>query len=150
MDNLYIKEIWNDANMKEWEIIAQNEFVRVTQTVYIQEKTIEEMVNKLKEFLKDKENIYIEIGKKQGNYTPAISIEIHQKNAKGDVCIELDMEIADSQERKHRCSLYIMTDIGAIERLKILLENGAKKIRLYEDETQQYITTNKKEIYDIL
>lgn len=73
MDNLFIRKIWEDVNIKEWEVTAQNQFVKVKQTVYIQDKRISEIVEILSDFIETKNNVYFEIGKKEGNYTPALS-----------------------------------------------------------------------------
>lgn len=133
MNNLYITKIWEDINMKEWLVKAQNEYVSVTQTVYVQEETIQEIINTIQAFLDSGSTQYVEIGKKSGNYTPALSIKMKTKTVKGDVLIEMDMEVGDSEQREHRCSLYIETDIGALERLKEQLVKGFDSIKLYEE-----------------
>lgn len=132
MDNLFIRKIWEDVNIKEWEVTAQNQFVKVKQTVYIQDKRISEIVEILSDFIETKNNVYFEIGKKEGNYTPALSMEFNCIDLKGNVNIELDMEVADNEERKHRCSLYVKTDLGAIEGIMENLKNNNNYIKLYE------------------
>lgn len=59
---------------------------------------------------------YLEFGNKKGNYTPAFSMNILPVNTSGHVKIEVDLEIADNDERAHRCCFYVNCELGQIER----------------------------------
>lgn len=74
------------------------------------------------------QNCYMEFGKKEGNYTPAFSMDIIEISTSGYVKIEVDMEIADNDSRKHRCCFYVKSELGLLEKfgkeLKGLIEGS--------------------------
>ena len=127
MDNISIKKIWQDDSLIELEIHACSEYVSVFQTCYIQDIRLEEIADKLRNFCEmDEDDYYLEFGSKQGNYTPAFSMNLLKADPSGNVKIEMDMEIADNDERKHRCMFYVESELGAIDRLSSKIKDMVK------------------------
>ncbi|MBQ9690704.1 MAG: hypothetical protein IJV62_01130 [Eggerthellaceae bacterium] len=118
MDNISIEKIWQDDSLFELRIKASNDFVSVTQECYIQYIDLRTIcLNALEAVSGEKsEQFYAEFGSKSGNYTPAFSITVIQEDKLGHVLIEMDMEIADNTSRAHRCSFYLRSDLGSIEK----------------------------------
>lgn len=138
MNNICIKKVWNDENLIEIFIEATSELVKVKQRCYIQEKELYENGEKILNYISTlkKDEIYIEFGKKEGNYTPAFSMCFIKKDILGHFLIEMDMEIADIKNRSHWCKFYIETELGRIEQLAIHLikiaKNEVNEFELYE------------------
>lgn len=115
MDNITIEKYMHDSDLIGLNVFIESTYVRVKQYCYVDKFQLEEASTKLKEFVSNPEKCYIEFGHKTGNYTPAFSMEIERSDLLGHVRIELDLEIDDNTERKHRCQLYIFSNIGEIE-----------------------------------
>lgn len=138
MNNIVFEKVWQDDDLIELKILAESEFVTAYQKCYIQKIDLEEASNKIakysKEYSKDQ---YIEMGHKEGNYTPAFSMNILKADMSGHLKIEVDIEIADITNRSHRCQYFVESELGAIERLGINLVKLASadigfKVSLYE------------------
>ncbi|EAG9230761.1 hypothetical protein IIE63_002065 [Listeria monocytogenes] len=135
MTNLTISKYWEDNDFLEIKVIAESEFVKVHQLCYMQEISLKEIGEKIVAYsYKPKENCYIEFGEKEGNFTPAFSLEFLKADKSGHVEIEVDMEIADNPDRKHRCKFYIYSELGLIEQfgrnIILLSENKKEEISL--------------------
>lgn len=118
MDNIVFEKIWQDGNLIELKIFANSEFVSAYQNCYIQNNILEEVAEKILNFMgKYNESCYLEFGKKKGNYTPAFSMCILPADMSGHVKIEVDIEIADNETRSHRCCFYVKSELGKIEQL---------------------------------
>ncbi len=116
MDNITFEKIWQDDNIIELKISANNDFVSANQTCYIQCIDIEKSINKITEYINKKDTeCYIQFGNKKGNYTPAFSMRLLQHDAYGHIKIELDMEIDDNNTRSHRCMFFVTTELGTVE-----------------------------------
>lgn len=123
MDNIIFEKIWQDDNLIELKISANSEFVSVYQSCYIQDKKLEEIAEKICDFVGNyNESCYLEFGKKEGNYTPAFSMCMLPADMSGHVKIEVDIEIADNDTRSHRCCFYVKSELGLIEQLGINLK----------------------------
>ena len=76
----------------------------------------------------------MEFGKKKGDFTPAFSLRFLPTDNSGHVEIEIDMEIDDNPDRKHRCKFYIYSELALIEQfgrsLILLSENKNDDISL--------------------
>lgn len=117
MDNIIFKKIYHENNLIELKITASAEFITAYQTCYVDEVTLIETSDKIASYLNDwNTKCYIEFGKKKGNYTPAFSMEIFPASKHGYVKIEVDIEIDDNTTRSHRCSFYIESEIGLLEK----------------------------------
>lgn len=105
----------------------------------IQDSDLREISRKIIGFTKTKsEDCYIELGEKEGNYTPAFSIKFEEVDVKGHFKIEVDIEIADIDTRLHRCCFYVEGELGALERLGLKLNELISahldtKVELYGD-----------------
>ena len=128
MDNLIFKKIWQDDNLLELNIIGMCDYVKVQQDCYISKKDLEELANKIKKINDTSEKIYLEFGKKDGDYTPAFSLLIMPKNKNGHIKIEVDMEINDIETRTHRCMFFVNTELGLLEKFG----EKMKKIKDFE------------------
>ena len=116
MDNLIFKKIWQDEDLLELNIIGMCDYVKAHQDCYISKKDLEELANKIKKINDTCEKIYLEFGKKDGDYTPAFSLLIMPKNKNGHIKIEVDMEINDIETRTHRCMFFVNTELGVLEK----------------------------------
>lgn len=54
---------------------------------------------------------YLEFGNKEGNYTPAFSMNVLPADTSGHVKIEVDLEIVDNDKRSHRCCFYVESEL---------------------------------------
>lgn len=118
MDNIIIEKIWEDESVIELKITAVSNFVTAYQTCYTNEKDIYNISDRINEYVNDfDKDCYISVGNKEGNYTPAFSMDFQKANSSGHVNIEMDIEIADIDNRSHRCLFFVKGELGAIERL---------------------------------
>ena len=116
MDNLKIQTVMIDGNLVELRIDAMSEYVSVHQSCYVSDSDLLLFSKKIKDYISDpKSECYLEFGKKTGNYTPAFSMLLLPMEKNGHVLIEVDFEIDDNPDRKHRCSFYINSELGSIE-----------------------------------
>lgn len=127
MDNIIFEKIWQDDNLIELKITAISKFVTAYQNCYIQASNLKEITRKIISYtnIKDR-NCYIQMGEKEGNFTPAFSMKIERIDSRGHLNIEVDIEIADTETRKHRCCFYIESEIGAIDRLGVNIDKLIK------------------------
>lgn len=123
MDNITFEKIWQDNNLIELKISANSDFVSAYQNCYIQDKNLENMAEKMCDFIGNyNEFCYLEFGKKEGNYTPAFSMRMLPADMLGHVKIEVDIEIADNDTRSHRCCFYVKSELGQIAQLGMALK----------------------------
>ena len=123
MDNIIFKKIWQDETLIELKISASCDFVSAYQSCYIQEKKLAEIAEKISNFAKKfNESCYLELGQKEGNYTPAFSMCMLPADMSGHVRIEVDIEIADNNTRSHRCCFYVKSELGLIEHFGMALK----------------------------
>ncbi|EIS4901707.1 hypothetical protein L0903_001102 [Listeria innocua] len=137
MNNLRISKYWEDNNLLEIKVSAESEFVKIHQLCYVQDAYLKGIGEKIIAYSLDyNEGCYVEFGQKEGNFTPAFSLDFLKADAFGHVKIELDMEIADNPDRAHRCSFYINSEIGLIEQF------GKNLIRLSENKQDEVLLNN--------
>ena len=116
MDNIIIKKVYEDDHLIELRVQATAEFVNVHQFCYVQDTDLKDRAAAIVEYSNNyEESCYIEFGKKEGNYTPAFSLNFLKADARGHVKIEADIEIDDNEERKHRCCFYMKSELGMVE-----------------------------------
>lgn len=116
MENLIFEKIWQDNDIIEIKILAESKYAKAYQTCYIQEPNLLEIAHDIREYIKSpNQECYIQIGEKEGNFTPAFSMKIVKVDYSGHMKIEVDIEIDDSEERLHRCIFYISSDLGSLE-----------------------------------
>ena len=128
MDNLKIKKIWSDDDLFELRIEACSEFVSAYQKCYIQKQELINLSEKILNINNYKNNnCYLEFGIKTGNYTPAFSMNILPVDVYGHLKIEVDIEIEDNDERRHRCLFYVNSDLGCVERFGYSLKESVEK-----------------------
>lgn len=116
MDNIYVKKIWEDGELIEVSVKAKSEFATINQTCYISSEDVIKNANIIKKYIQNNEQAYVEFGNKNGNYSPAFSMELFPCDNHGNVIVEVDMEIADNKTRMHRCKFFINTELGMLER----------------------------------
>jgi len=127
--NIIFEKIWEDDTMIEIKITAISKFSTSYQTCYVNEDEINQMTDKIKLYIKDDtNNVYIEFGEKEGNYTPAFSMELMKSDSRGHMKIEVDIEIDDIDDRSHRCKYFVESELGAVERF------GQQLSTMYESE----------------
>lgn len=128
-NNITFEKVWADDTLMEIKIIAISKFSISHQMCYIDENSIKKMIDKIRLYLADhSQNVYIEFGEKEGNYTPAFSFELKRADVRGHVKIEVDIEIDDIVDRSHRCKYFVESELGAIERF------SQKALNFYESE----------------
>ncbi|MBC1425452.1 hypothetical protein [Listeria seeligeri] len=135
MSNLMIAKNWEDNDLVEINVSAEAEFVKIHQLCYVQDIDLKQIGEKIVAYSFDsKEECYVEFGKKAGDFTPAFSLDFLKADNSGRVEIELDMEIDDNPDRKHRCKFYIYSELGLIEQfgrnIILLSENKKEEMAL--------------------
>lgn len=136
IDNIMMEKIWQDGDLLELNIECSAEYSTVNQSCYVQFSALNEICEQITKCVRRlQQNCYIEFGKKEGNYTPAFSMNILEISMSGHVKIEVDMEIADNDSRKHRCSFYVKSELGLLEefgeKLRGLIEgNIGEQVKL--------------------
>lgn len=138
MNNIKITKEWEDASLLELKIEAVSEYISANQLCYIQDMDLEKNGVKIKEYSYEfSKSCYVEFGKKTGKYTPAFSLEFLPADKSGKIKIEVDMEIADNEERKHRCCFYVDSEIGLVEQF------GLKLIQMAAQNTLEEVNLNR-------
>lgn len=123
-DNITMEKIWQEEDLIEFQIKCSSEYIIANQTCYIQSSDLKNICEQIIKCVSQlQQNCYLEFGKKVGNYTPAFSMDILEIGASGHVKIEVDMEIADNDTRKHRCCFYVKTELGLLEKFGAELKN---------------------------
>lgn len=118
MDNIVFEKIWQDKKLIELKISVNSEFVSAYQNCYIHDSALSHISDKILDYVDNyQRNCYLEFGKKEGNYTPAFSMDILPADVSGNVKIEVDIEIADNDTRSHRAAFYVKSELGLIEKL---------------------------------
>ena len=123
MDNIKIQKVYDNDGLIELKLIAYSELICATQMCYIQDVSLLSNASIIKNYSQKNASVYVEFGYKKGNYTPAFSLDLAKRDMRGHVKIEVDIEIADNDERRHRCLFYVESDLGSIERFGIALSN---------------------------
>ena len=101
MDTIVFEKVWQDKELLELKISARSEFVTAYQKCYIQDTALEEIAEKICDYMKDyKQSCYLEFGHKSGNYSPEFSMCLMAADNAGHVKIEVDIEIADNDLSK--------------------------------------------------
>lgn len=137
MSNIKILKKWVDQNILELEVEARSEYVSVKQRCYIQDIDLVKNGLEVKAFSYEfNQGHYIEFGSKTGNFTSAFSLEFLPADNSGKIKIEVDMEIADNEERKHRCKFYVNSEIGLVHLF------GKKLVELASETTLSEINLN--------
>lgn len=117
VDNIIFEKIWEDGTFIEMKITAISKFSTSYQTCYVDESGIKQMIDKINFYFADStQDITINFGEKVGNYTPAFSMKLMSADKRGHLKIEVDIEIADTDDRSHRCKYFVESELGAIER----------------------------------
>lgn len=119
MDKIYMKNVWQDDYMIQVYISASSEYISVNQTCYIAKDKLQDKGRMILKYIDENldKTLYIEFGKKKGNYTPAFSMDILHLDKLGHYNVEFDIEINDNTERKHRCIFFIKLDYIQVENL---------------------------------
>ena len=117
MDNIIIEKKWNDGELIEIQLFSNNDLINVHQDCYISKSDLKDNAERILQYAaKPKQECYIEFGRKMGNYTPAFSMLLLPIDSCGHMRIEMDVEIVDNDTRSHRCSFYVNSELGLIER----------------------------------
>ena len=112
-----MKKVYDEDGLIELRVQAMAEFVDAYQFCYIQDADLKDYANKIIEYSRNfKEDCYIEFGKKEGQHTPAFSLKFLRADLRGHIKIEIDLEIADNEARKHRCCFYVKSELGMVEK----------------------------------
>ncbi|MGT2949708.1 hypothetical protein BU202_00070 [Streptococcus cuniculi] len=109
MDNFSLEIIWRDEceDLIELKIEVATEFVTMYQYCYISSVELINNMRSIRLHLEKQSKTSITFGQMTGQYTPSFSMLLYPKKANDDMLVELDLEIADNDERKHRCQLYV-------------------------------------------
>ena len=109
------EKIWEDTDFFEVKICVESEYAFVWQNCYLCDRLIDDLSRIIVDFCAGKsETGYFESGSKTGNYTPAFSFQLTH-DGRGHVTIETDIEIEDVDDRSHRCTCNVYTEIGLLE-----------------------------------
>ena len=127
-DNITFEKSWEDEYCFEVKIQVESEYASVWQKCYLSDQLVDDLSGIIADFCTGKnENAYFESGSKSGKHTPAFSFRLSH-DGKGHVTIETDMEIDDVDDRSHRCTCSVNTEIGLLEQF------GTRILRLKRGE----------------
>ena len=138
MNNIIFEKIWEDNDLIELKITAISKFVTAFQNCYIKCSDLLKLSEEITKFAESAEkSCYIEIGKKEGNYTPAFSMNFEKVDVRGNLRIEVDIEIEDTETREHRCCFYVEGKLGSLDSLglglnELISKDLGTKVELYE------------------
>lgn len=114
-DNLIFSRNWEDTSMVELKVEAQNEYVHIWQTCYTQSEFLAEQASRIKHFMSEATlSLMIVFGQLEGNATPSFSMKLIKVDQSGHLQVELNMENEDDDQRRHRCQLYVATEVGQV------------------------------------
>ena len=117
-DNLTFEKTYQNDTLIELKISASSEYASAYQHCYIQDIELKNIAEKICNYVDNySEACYLEFGHKQGNYTPAFSMELLPADSFGHVKIEVDIEIDDNDSRSHRCCFYVNSELGLVGQL---------------------------------
>lgn len=139
MDNMIMEKVWQDGNLLELKVTASSSYVTVFQFCYVSKEQLDELSAGICSYILDSERKYYwETGPKEGKYPAAFSLEVLPAQKTGHVTIEVDIEIEDNSNRKHRCVFYVESELGLFERfgksLKYLKEcEPGEEVRLFNN-----------------
>lgn len=129
INNIIFEKVWQDEYLIEIKITAISKFSETYQLCYVNENELKQVTEKISLYMEDyTQDRYIEFGRKEGEYTPAFSMKLMSADKRGHLNIEVDIEIADIDDRSHRCNYFVESELGAIERF------GQKLTDFYEAE----------------
>jgi len=132
MDNIIFEKIYEEIenDFIELKITGISEYVQAYQTCYVGNESLALCGKRISKYSHNfSKECYVEIGSKEGNFTPAFSMKFYPANSSGHVKIELDIEIYDNKERKNRCCFYIESELGMVENLGKHLQDIAEAKR---------------------
>lgn len=117
MDNLTITKIWSDENEPFFEvrITAHTDIITVYTDCYASVAMFREIKDKITHFADEKPSgneISVDIG--TDNMT-SVHIKITGDRA-GHILFDITMILDDDSEPKHKCSFYLKTETGLLER----------------------------------
>lgn len=123
-DNIIIERIWEDDSFFEIKITAQNENICAASKVYVQNETIDDLREKIKDVVSLKESkTFWQAGERGDATTPSVSLEF-ARDGRGHVVIDVYMELDDGGKLSaHNCSFYVKTEMGLLENFAIQLQN---------------------------
>ena len=115
MDNILLTKEWIDDDLVELKVEASSKFVKAFQYCYMDIKNINAIGQALSQYAGSLiEQSYFEFGVKNGNSTPAFSLNLIPVDKLGHIQVEIDLEIDDNNDRIHRCVFYVNTELGCI------------------------------------
>lgn len=117
-NNLIFEKVWQDEELCELKITAFSQYVNAYQFCYVEKNFLQEISEIILNYIKNySKECYIELGKKEGDFTPAFSMKFLPADIYGHVKIEVDLEIADNETRIHRCCFFVESELGLIEKI---------------------------------
>ena len=119
-DDLLITRCWQDLEFFEIEIECKTEFIIARGKIYTTDSLIDDLYNKIEEFLSgDTNNTYWQNGTRGDITTPCVTFQFLHKDKAGHVLIEVFMEIDDGGTLcTHNCCFFVNTEIGLLYQFK--------------------------------
>lgn len=122
-DNVIIEKIWEEQDMIEIEIKGVSEFVTTYQNCYVTRSDLLDFSEKISNYISNPlDELYYEFG--DGN--SELFLKIFPIKMTGNLMIEMDLQIRDTNPQKHRVSFYVWTELG-------LLESFGKRVKRIVD-----------------
>ena len=139
-DNIVFKKIWEDANLIEIELTCISPVITTTSRILVCDDLIDELADKINQFLEGKIKETIWQNEEKGNKSPPCAI-LHflNKDARGHILVEVFLEVDDGGDfTKHNCCFYINTEHGLLMNFSNKLSRLKSKSEKYEIQLNSY------------
>ena len=140
IDNIIIKKIWEDPYLIELELTCISSVITATSKIYVCDDLIDELTDKINQFLEGKIKETVWQNGSKGNKTPPCAIfRFLNKDTQGHIIIEVFLELYDSGDfTKQNCCFYVNTEHGLLMNFANKLSRLKSNSEVYEIELNSY------------
>lgn len=116
-DNIIIKRIWHDTYFYEIAFKVKSSHISCELNTYVVDKEINELSEKILDYINDDQEFYWEIGEADSESCPKIVIQSFMKDKLGNIVLNIECYISSDYEEgqyKWECKIPIKTKIGLL------------------------------------
>ncbi len=116
MDDIIVTKIWSDTDFFEADIKFISEYAVITQSYYLQEFQIDNIITKLRSLCNfSTSEIDIKLGEYDDKNMSSLFMHV-STDKKGYIKFDITVSIIDGSDPIHKCSFYINSEIGLIDK----------------------------------